>query len=195
VEVVGFVFLLGLLQVAITSTLTWTWSPGRTAFTVTLALLCLWTLAFFASPGFRNGYLKGADSPVVIIAVVVAMAITAAGAAFAGVTRMTLDWTGDSLSSGADKTADVTPGKLIGFYYWHLFNALPGSPSQTLKKIATPYEYTSHWVGVYVLTYSTIVVVPILAWIGALLHWRRVKPEPADQEHTADPESQAPDKK
>lgn len=174
---VGILFLVALLQHAIIYTLTWTWSPGRTAFTVMLALLCLWTLALFAAPSFRNGYVKGADSVLIVIAAIVAMSMTAAGA-FAGMTREALAWTDTSLRHGGDEHADVTPDGLIGFYYWHLFNALPGQPLSTLR-IEAPYDYTSTWVGAFVLIYSMIVIVPILAWVGAVIHWRRIRREAA----------------
>jgi hypothetical protein len=171
------VWIVAVVHVAIRYTLTWSWAPGRLLCTATLFVLCLWTLLPFTSSAFRTGFMRGADSLAFIIAAMALVAVTAAGA-FAGVTHELLHWTDTTLTDPSGKPVEASPDGLIGFYYWNLFDALPGQPATKLQ-IDAPYDYTSAWIGALLLLYSILVIIPLLAWFGSLAHWRRLKSEDA----------------
>lgn len=167
----GFLMFVAAVSWVISEAANWSWTPGRIAVVVSLAFLTLGTLAGIMIPGARKGFLAAQTSFGPVIRMMIVVTVIAAGA-FAAVTRELLLHNDGRLIDARGHPADATLEKLTDFYYWHLVNGVPGRPLETTK-IDVPYQYESHWVGVLVLTYTIIVILPMFAYVRDILRWRQ----------------------
>jgi hypothetical protein len=93
-----------------------------------------------------------------------AMILVTASAAFASVTFILVDAGAVEMSS--DLPGGVTEGRLVDFYIWHFFELVPLVSINETANLAEPATYSGTWVGLLVLTFQALVVIPILATVS-----------------------------
>lgn len=92
-----------------------------------------------------------------------AMILVTACAAFASVTYILVD--AEVVEMSSDLPGGVTEGRIVDFYMWHFFELLPLVSINETANLAEPATYSGTWVGLLVLLFQALVVVPILATI------------------------------
>jgi hypothetical protein len=66
----------------------------------------------------------------------------------------------------SDLAGGVTEGRLVDFYIWHFFELVPLVSINETANLAEPATYSGTWVGLLVLTFQALVVIPILATVS-----------------------------
>jgi hypothetical protein len=93
-----------------------------------------------------------------------AMILVTASAAFASVTFILVD--AGTVEMSSDLPGGVTEGRLVDFYIWHFFELVPLVSINETANLAEPATYSGTWVGLLVLTFQALVVIPILATVS-----------------------------
>lgn len=65
------------------------------------------------------------------------------------------------------------PADLLGFFAWHLLDAVPALDLTTTLRWDEPLGYDDSWVGALVLVFDLIVIAPILAAFVSFWRYRR----------------------
>ena len=118
----------------------------------------------------------GAWAPFVFAFVVAVMAIVL----FATLAFVLADE--DMISFGTDEAAAVIaePADALDFFSWQLLDAVPGLDVTDTLKWEQPLGYDDAGVGVLILLFKLLAVIPIIAAFVSFWRWRRSEHDAAD---------------
>lgn len=92
-----------------------------------------------------------------------ALILVSADAVLASVTYTVFD--AGLVDMSTNLPGGVTEARLLDFYMWHFFELIPLVSINETANLAEPATYSGTWVGILVLVFQGLVVVPILATI------------------------------